>query len=410
MITRHRLALQFGSFCLILASFLILPFFSLSQVIKADECDGLEVNDKIRCLQGKINEKQAQASTLAGTISVINGKILVEQLQINQTKNEINQLEKDIQDLSERISGLNTSLDSMTDILIQRVVTNYKRHQSNPLELLLVSDTIDSFFTKYKYLQVAQEHTSELMAKAENQKTSFDQEKTLKQQKQDELDKKKSLLVQQQADLDEQKKEQTTLLSQTKNDEARYQQLLTQAQAEISSFKAFSTSLGFGILPEQHSPDGWYFSQRDQRWANACIGNSCGTRNEGNILEVGCLITSTAMIKKKFGEDVTPLSIARNSSYFFSTTAYMTRPWPAPGGYHYVQSGLNQDKLDDELKADRPVIFHLRINSRDGHFIVIKSGEKGNYTMHDPAQGYDKKFTDFYKFGQVDAMAILAKN
>ncbi len=407
---RTRLVLQFGTLCLILVSFLSTPSFNLYQRVQAEDCDGMATTDKIKCLQGKINEKQAQASTLASTISVINGKILVEQLQINQTKSEINQLEKDIQDLSERISGLNTSLDSMTDILIQRVVTNYKRHQSNPLELLLVSDTIDSFFTKYKYLQIAQEHTSELMAKAENQKTSFDQEKTLKEQKQDELDKKKTLLVQQQSELDQQKKEQTNLLSQTKNDEARYQQLLTQAQAEISSFKAFSTSLGIGILPEQHSPDGWYFSQRDQRWANACIGNSCGTRNEGNILEVGCLISSTAMIKKKFGEDVTPLSIARNSSYFFSNTAYMVRPWPAPGGYSYVQSGLNQDKVDSELKADRPVIFHLRVNSRDGHFIVIKAGEHGDYTMHDPAQGYDKKFTDFYRFSQVDSMAYLVKN
>jgi len=404
-----RLAAQLGLSSLVFGVFFLLPFFFLIQVAYADECDNETGQQKISCLEKKINQKQAEASTLASTISVINGKILVEQLQINQTRSEIERLEKEIVDLSERISGLNTSLDGMTDILIQRVVTNYKRHQSNPLELLLVSDTIDSFFTKYKYLQIAQEHTSQMMAKAENQRTSFDQEKTLKQEKQDELAKKRSLLVQQQAKLDEQKKEQSTLLSQTKNDEARYQQLLTQAQAEISSFQAFTTSLGIGVLPPQNSPDGWFFSQRDQRWAAACIGTSCGTRNQGSILDVGCLISSTAMIKKKFGEDVTPLTIARKSSFFFSTTAYMLRPWPAPGGYSFVQSGFNQDKVDSELKADRPVIFHLRINNRDGHFIVIKAGEKGDYTMHDPIQGYDKKFSDFYRIGQVDTIAYLVK-
>lgn len=397
-------------FILLAALIVLLLPFSTGTAFAEDPCSNMSGQSKVNCLQSKVDETSKQANTLAGTISQINGKILVEQIQINQTKSQIDQLEKDIVDLSTRITGLDTSLESMTDILIQRVVTNYKRRQSNPLELLLVSNTIDSFFTKYKYLQIAQEHTGELMAKAENQKTDFDQQKTLKQDKQDELDQKKAVLQDQQNELDQQKKEQQNLLSQTKNDEARYQQLLSQAQAEITSFQAFTTSIGIGVIPEQHSPDGWYFSQRDQRWANACIGNSCGTRSQARILEVGCLISSTAMIKKKFGEDVTPLSIAHNSSYFFANTAYMVRPWPAPSGYSYSQSGLNQDKVDSELEAGRPVIFHLRINSRDGHFIVIKAGSKGDYTMHDPAQGYDKKFTDYYKFGQVDSMAYLVKS
>lgn len=375
-----------------------------------DSCDGKVGQDKVSCLQAKVDETSKQADTLANTISQLNGKILVGQLQVQQTKNDILQLEKDVVELSTRISGLDTSLESMTDILIQRVLTNYKRRQSNPLELLLISDTIDTFFTKYKYLQVAQEHTGQLMAQAENQKLTFDQEKTLKEQKQDQLDKKKVVLQQQQQALDQQKTEQQTLLTQTKNDEARYQQLLSQAQAEVSSFQGFTTSLGIGVLPPQSSPDGWYFSQRDQRWANECIGNSCGTRNQASILDVGCLITSTAMIKKKFGEDVTPLSIAKNPSYFFASTAYMTRPWPAPSGYHYVQSGYNQDKIDDEVKNDRPVIVHLRVNSRDGHFVVVKSGEKGNYVMHDPVQGFDKKLTDFYRLSQIDSIGYLAKN
>ncbi len=375
-----------------------------------DPCANLTGTERVNCLQAKVTETSQQADTLAGTISQINGKILVGQIQVNQTKKQIDQLVKDVADLGTRITGLDTSLSSMTDILIQRVNTNYKRRQSNPLELLLISNSIDTFFTRYKYLQIAQEHTSQLMAQAENQKSTFDQQKTLKQQKQDELDKKKVVLQQQQSDLDQQKTDQQNLLTQTKNDETRYQQLLQQAQAELSSFSAFTTSIGIGVLPPQNSPDGWYFSQRDQRWAGACIGNSCGTRNSATIIDVGCLLTSTAMVMKKFGQDVTPLSIAQNSSYFFANTAYMLRPWPTPNGYTYNQSGLNQGKLDSELAAGRPVIFHLRVNGYDGHFIVIKSGSNGNYIMHDPAEGYDLKFTDYYRFGQVDLMAYLVKN
>lgn len=367
-------------------------------------------NQKQACLQGKIDQKKQAADTLNNTISILNGQIAIQELQIKQTKAQIEQLNKEVADLTERISGLNVSLDQLTNELIQRADATYKAQQTNPLGVLLISDSVGGFLRKLKYLQVAQQHTTEIMKQAEIQRLNFDQEKDLKQKKQAEVEQKKQLLQKQENDLTAQRTNEQNLLNQTKNDEARYQQLLAQAQAELSSFSSFTTSLGIGVLPPQNSPDGWFFSQRDERWANACIGNSCGTRNEANILDVGCLISSTAMIKKKFGEDVTPLSIAHTSSYFFSNTAYMVSPWPTPGGYTYVRGGFNQDKVDDELKSDRPVIVHLRINSRDGHFVVLKSGEKGNYTMHDPVEGYDKKFSDFYRIGQIDSMAYLRKN
>jgi hypothetical protein len=390
--------------------------FSLSATA-AEECACSSGQDtqscnasKIACFQDKVNQKQQEANTLSGVISVLNGKIKIQELQIKQTQLEIKKLETDIQDLGQRISGLNVSLDRLTEVLIERVGTNYKRRHANPFSLLLISDTLASFFTEYKYLQIAQKHTSQMMTDAENQRTVFDQEKLLKEKKQLEIDQKKQQLQKEQSVLTQQRTDEQNLLKQTKNDEARYQELLAQAKAEIDSFRSFTTGLGGSVLPPQNSPDGWYFSQRDERWARACIGNSCGTRNEGTILEVGCLVASTAMVKKKMGEDVTPLTIARNSSYFFSTTSYMLRPWPTPGGYTYVRSGLNQSKLDEELKAGRPVIVHLRITTRDGHFVVIKSGENGKYIMHDPYEGYDKNFSDFYRLNQIDQMSWLQKS
>jgi hypothetical protein len=116
------------------------------------------------------------------------------------------------------------------------------------------------------------------------------------------------------------------------------------------------------------------------------------------------------MIKKKFGENVTPVTIAANSGYFFSTTAYMLQPWPAPSGYRYERGGYDQGRIDASLRDGRPVIAHLRINSRDGHFIVLKEGTGGNYIMHDPWEGYDKKFQDFYNTSQVNSVGYLVRN
>ncbi len=390
--------------------------FRTASLQAAEECscptgqDAQSCNvSKIACWQGKISEKKQAADTLSNTISVLNGQITVQELQIKQTRLQIDQLTKEIDGLAERISGLNVSLDQLTDVLIQRTDATYKAQRTNPLNVLLVSNSVSDIFRNLKYLQVAQQHTAEIMQQAESQRLSFDQEKALKEKKQAEVEQKKQLLQKQENELTAQRNNEQNLLKQTKNDEARYQELLSQAQAELSSFQSFTTSLGIGQLPPQNSPDGWFFSQRDQRWAGACIGNSCGTKNSATIIDVGCLISSTAMIKKKYGEDVTPLSIARTSSYFFSNTAYMVQPWPSPSGYGYVRGSFNKDKVDEELKNDRPVIVHLRINTRDGHFVVLKGGGNGNYTMHDPVEGYDKKFTDFYRIGQIDSMAYLVK-
>jgi peptidoglycan hydrolase CwlO-like protein len=221
------------------------------QLQAAEECtcpadqDELNCNKtKQSCWQAKINDKQQQANTLANVIAVINGQIVVQELQIKQTKLEIEKLEREINDLSERISGLNVSLDRMTDVLIQRVDANYKRRSTNPLDLLLISDSIGSFFSRYKYLQIAQKHTAELMQQAETQKMDFDTQKALKEKKQEEVDKKRSLLQQQQNQLTQQRADQQTLLTQTKNDEARYQEELAKTLAEEQAVKSIFAGNG----------------------------------------------------------------------------------------------------------------------------------------------------------------------
>jgi hypothetical protein len=126
-------------------------------------------------------------------------------------------------------------------------------------------------------------------------------------------------------------------------------------------------------------------------------------------MEVGCLISSTAMIKKKFGENVNPITISNNSSYFFSNTAYMSRPWPTPAGYYYQYNTYSQSTLDSKLN-ENPVIVKLSAGPYGSHFIVIKEKRGDQYIMHDPWEGYDKNFSDFYSLSQIQQIASLVKN
>ncbi len=402
----------------LLTSCLIVGLFMASQVrVHAEVCDEYQCKideqseddylkcnaDKQSCLKGVIAETQSKANTLKNTISVLNGQVQIQQLQINQTLAEIQQLEKEITELGTRIDGLEISLDRMTNLLVERVNANYRHGNDDPILLMLASNSLSDFMSQLKYLKIAQKHVSEVMAKAENQRLTYDQQKSLKEEKQAEIEQKRITLQQQQNQLASQKQEQQQLLNVTQNDEAKYQKLLSQAQAEVASLKNYAQSKGGGTVPAQNSPDGWYFSQRDERWAGNRIGNS-----SENIMEVGCLISSTAMIKKKFGEDVNPASIAANTSYFFASTAYMLKPWPAPSGYHYVDVGFSQSRLDEQLEQN-PVILKLSAGPYGTHFIVIKEKKDGKYIMHDPWEGYDKNFSDYYSFGQVISLSYLSR-
>lgn len=366
-----------------------------------------ELSKIISDCEKKRSEASQQAQSLSQAIGGLDRQIALNQAQIQRTRLEIEALEREIVNLSERISGLEVSLGDLSKALIDRIQEQYKQSKVDKVTLFFAGDGISSLIKKQQYIRKARAHTEDIMMATEYKRQVYDDEKTTKEEKQAEVERLKQKLDSQQADLAQQRTEKQQLLTVTKNNEQNYQNLISQARAELASFRSFTSGQSGGVLPPQNSPDGWYFSQRDERWAGACIGASCGTGDEARILEVGCLIASTAMVKKKYGEDVTPLTIARNTSYFVYPTAYMLRPWPAPKGKHYETSAFSQSKLDSELKEDRPVIVHLRVNTRDGHFVVIKSGKNGDYVMHDPWEGYDKKFSDYYSLGQITQMSVL---
>lgn len=366
-----------------------------------------ELTKTINDLQQKISVSKSEQQSLASVVAVINSQVQLNEKEIEKTQSEIALLEYQVGSLSERISGLEVSLQELSLMLVDRVQTQYKQASSDPITLLFASTGITEFIKEQRYFLKVRQHTQDLMLSTEYKRQVYNDERDVKETKQAEVEALRATLAGKRAELQRQRADKQRLLDVTKNDEQTYQRLLGEAQSELNSFRSFTTTQGGGAVAAQESPDGWYFSQRDERWAGLCIGASCGTRNEGRMLEVGCLVSSVAMVKKKYGENVTPVSIATNNSNFFSTTAYMLRPWPTPAGKRYVYSAYNQNTLDTELREDRPVIVHLRVGTNDGHFVVIKSGSDGNYVMHDPWEGYDKNFTDYYRLNQITNMAMV---
>lgn len=376
-----------------------------SASIQVDEEAVQKLQSKIEELQKKINDLQQQEKSLSGTIEVLDNKIYLNEAEISKTEQEISILERQIDGLSQRIEGLELSLEELSVLLIDRIQQQYKQTKVDPISSLLAADGLSGFIRQQRYVKQARSHTEDLMFAAEYKRQVYDEEKDRKQTKQDELEVLRNRLSSQQHELNQQKQAKQQLLRQTQNDEETFSRLLAEAKAELNALSNFSSGrTNDGVLPPQNSPDGWFYSQRDQRWADTCVGLAC----EYNIYEVGCLISSTAMVMKKYGENVNPITIASNPSYFFGTTAYMLRPYPSPAGHQYYFSGYNAGLIDSQLEQGKPVIVKLSVSTQYAtHFVVLKAGQGGDYTMHDPWEGYDKKFKDFYSTGQIISVAYL---
>lgn len=404
---------------LLLVNFALFAWFI--PVVHAEECTdyvctaidddderGVCVDKKIACYQSKIDESKSQQDTLSNAISGIENRIALQEQQIEKTRLEIVKARKEVEILSARIENLGESMEKLARLLSQLVVTSYKANHVSDLEMYLSSDNFTDAMRKKQQEETMSLQTSKLLFKAKDEQINFNQQKEERETLQVELEAKTAQLKAQQTKLESQKEEKTILLSQTKNDEKTYQKLMEDARSEADSFRRFAADAGgsscLGSSPGEGS-NGWFFSQRDPRWCKQYVGGSSMT-----VGEVGCYLTSVAMIHKRNGVSTSPAIFAANRNYFFSSTALMLTP-PAPAGHTYRRYDyFNMSTIDNELAADRPVIVHVKTNNGyGGHFIVLVSGSSGNYTIHDPWYGADLSFSDRYRTSQIDSVRVFTK-
>ena len=212
---------------------------------KNNESDYMKcISEKKSCLEKKISEVQSQKITLTNTIGILNSKIAVQLLQINQIQAEINKLEREIDDLSERINGLNVSLDRMSSMLVERVQQQYKQSRISPFTLLVESNSFDEFHTRMEYLSQTSKQTASGMQRAEIQRLLYDQQKELKEKKQTEVEVKRISLQKEQNTLNTQKGEQQFLLKETQNNEQKYQAELAKTLAELNAIQSIIAGKG----------------------------------------------------------------------------------------------------------------------------------------------------------------------
>lgn len=374
------------------------PTRSASETSSSSSSDKASWEEKKRDAERKLEETLKQKNTLSSQIEYMDTQIYLTELKTEQTQVKIDETQEEIDTLGNRIEGLDSSLDDLSRTLLNRVADNYKQRSVSLIEYLLDSQNANDFFGKMKYQKTAQENNQKLLFQVQQTKSNFQEQKKLRERKKEELASLQETLQLQQTELNRQQESKEQLLAVTQSDEATYRNLIAEAERQIASFKSFVVSSGVNTISAGAlgtGEGGWYLSQRDERWAGVTMGSSSET-----VLNVGCFITSIAMVFRSYGYDMTPVTLANNTSLFVPRTAYTYHPsrfnggWPGGKNYKNITAG----EVASYINRGVPVIANVYASAAIGgeHYIVLKKVDGNSYIMNDPIYGPDKRVSDYY--------------
>src|SRR3989344_9453665 len=227
---------------LIFRSIAIVIFFSLfflptayAQTTAELAQELLKKQDEIAKLEAHLQDAKNTEKTLNSQLDIIDSQVKVTTLKIEETNLRIAKLEREITELSTRITRISSSLDILSEILLRRIVQTYKYSGVTTLDLLFSSHGFADLLARLKYIQVAQAYDKKKLYELQATKLAYNNQKQDKQTRQQEAEKLNKDLEIYKQQLDQQKKDKDELLNITKNDEAKYQSLISQLRAEVAS-------------------------------------------------------------------------------------------------------------------------------------------------------------------------------
>lgn len=369
-----------------------------------------ELKSYVEDCNAKLQELSGQKATLAQALGVLNTQINLTQAKIIEQTTQLAKLQVEIADLSGKIQSLDYTLTDLTKLFVARVKSSYIYSSTSPIPLLLHFSGLTQLTKGLQYVEAVRDHDQKLLLSLEKSRLDYDQQKTTKELKQKEIEAVKLSLDREKAALASSVAAKNKLLADTKNDEARFQSLRSQASAQLAAFRRFASNQGgASILSNQTKCDSWgcYYNQRDSAWGNQTIGLSGET-----MKEVGCLVTSMAMVASHYGKSLKPSDIAASSDPFWGNTAYMNQGTWSVGGVTMTRTriGSSTAKIDEELAAGRPVI--VGIYGGPDHFLVITKKEGDDYIMNDPfpENGGNIKFSSKYPLSAISAVDRVSVN
>lgn len=250
-----RLSLITSTLVLFSGSFIV-PFVASTQLAFSQSASDLR--NQSNSLQAQIDANKATAEGLSVQVNTLQGKIAELDADIATTQGKITETEQKIAALKEDLIKTEAELERQKGILRSNLKQLYKTTGATSVELLFASNDFSSFVNKQEYLDQLKNGV----------KTSLDNMIVLK--KELEAKKAEQEVLQQglelrKKDLEDSRSQRNDLLVQTQGEEAKYQSIVADLQAQQKEINrkiaALSTSIsyaGTGSYPWANVAEGYW--------------------------------------------------------------------------------------------------------------------------------------------------------
>jgi len=243
---------------LLLLNFFIFPHISLAETvysggdsevndlqkqIEAKQSQISELENKIKEYDDSIEYYRSQAVTLSSQVSYLNARIEKTEAEIELTENQIAENALQIQDAENKIRQNESDITKNKKYLSEFIQEIYKMDQQSELEILLANDSLSDYFNEMRSLSLVQNKIQSSLSELKQFKddlakhiAELDAKKLTLKNLRDKLDKNKE-------SLEEQAITKQNILSQTRNSESKFQNLLSSVKSEQTQINAEITSL-----------------------------------------------------------------------------------------------------------------------------------------------------------------------
>lgn len=226
---------------------LLLLFIFLIFIVKAE--DSAELLQKERQYQQIIDGLKSKSNTLMNELEYLDSQIELTNFKITEVEKNLNQknmlladLTNYIEALVKRIDKLDKSMGIQDGAMKKRIAERYKSATDVDIVNVLASGNLRTAIIKLQYLEELEEQDRKIISYMKDTKSDYNVQQKLIEKKRSEvenvkkeIEEQKAKLVSYQDSLNKQNDEKESLLKLTQNDEAKYQRLLSQIQAELDA-------------------------------------------------------------------------------------------------------------------------------------------------------------------------------
>lgn len=209
--------------------------FNNTGMAEESECSQLTGDDKDKCkeLEKKaeayrdlIEIKNKQQATLQKQINLIDAEKQKNQIIIQKTQDQVMTLSEQISLLEREILGKEEQIQMQKKILTGLIRSYYENYQQGMLNIVLLNRNFSETLSQADYVQQSSFKVQDVLLSIREAKIELEKQQTELKSKKTENEQLKERLEDRKQELQSSENQKTSLLTHTKGEESKYQQLL----------------------------------------------------------------------------------------------------------------------------------------------------------------------------------------